>query len=76
MAAKTLFVVSMAVAMTVVGARRAHPQEARDQGHLMLPPQRHSRTGVMRRNFDTDSRTIRAFTQSEATAIGRRLSEG
>ena len=48
---------------------------AHELGHLMLPPNSHSTTGVMRPNFDTDPRVIPSFTKAEATAIRRRLSD-
>jgi hypothetical protein len=46
---------------------------AHELGHLMLPPNSHSTTGVMRPNFDTGPRVIPSFTKAQATAIRERL---
>jgi hypothetical protein len=56
--------------VTLLGYAMPH-----ELGHLMLPPNSHSTTGVMRPNFDTDPRLIPFFTNAEATAIRRRLSD-
>jgi hypothetical protein len=56
--------------VTLLGYAMAH-----ELGHLMLPSNSHSTTGVMRPNFDTDPRLTPSFTKAEATAIRRRLSD-
>jgi hypothetical protein len=56
--------------VTLLGFVMAH-----ELGHLMLAPQSHSATGVMRPNFDGNSRVIPAFTEAEALAIRRRLAD-
>ena len=59
--------------VTLLGYVMAH-----ELGHLMLPPNSHSVAGVMRPNFDIDSRGIRGirlFTDAEARAIRKRLSK-
>ncbi len=48
---------------------------AHELGHLTLPPQSHAQTGIMRANFDLNSRLIETFTDREATSIRLRLRE-
>jgi hypothetical protein len=58
--------------VTLLGYAMAH-----ELGHLWLPPNSHSTAGVMRPNFDIDSRGthgFRPFTEAEARAIRKRLS--
>jgi hypothetical protein len=56
--------------MTLLGLVMTH-----ELGHLMLPHHGHSTAGVMRPNFEGGSRVIPAFTEVEAAAIRRRLSD-
>jgi hypothetical protein len=54
--------------VTLLGDVMAH-----ELGHLMLPPQSHAQTGIMRAHFDLNSRLIETFTDPEAAAIRNRL---
>ena len=54
--------------VTLLGYAMAH-----ELGHLLLGPDSHSTTGVMRPNFDGDPRLVPSFTRAEASAIRRRL---
>ena len=56
--------------VTLLGYVMAH-----ELGHLMLPAQSHSAAGIMRANYDTDSRAIPTFTSVEADAIHKRLED-